>query len=135
MKNVDENMVEILAECYPHRNVLELTRQGEWICLISIEITRKNKRVSFMTYIPEVNTTKKVVELAAGQMNEKLPCGKFYVEQKSGALLCNYTRTLASCFGYWHKKENYTILLGEGIKRLQELTDMIDKMIKEENNG
>lgn len=61
--------------------------------------------------------------------------GRFETEKKDNYVLCKYTRTLANCFGYWKKEENYIILVNDGASRIQELTLLVNCMLEEEKDG
>lgn len=131
MKNQNETAVVLLSQSFPHKHMFELVRRNEWVCLIGFEITPKNKQISFMTYIPDNSTSEKMLGCAVSAVNQGLRWGRYEVEHKDNYLLCKYTRTLATCFGYWNKKENYTILVNESVKKMQELTSMVSEMIGE----
>lgn len=131
MKNQNETAVVLLSQKFPHKHMFELVRRNEWLCLIGFEITPKNKQISFMTCIPSAGTPDKILNYAVSAVNENLQWGKYEAAREDNYLLCKYTRTLATCFGYWNKKENYTILVNDGVKKMQELTSLVSAMIGE----
>lgn len=131
MKIQNETAVVLLSQKFPHKHMYELVRRNEWVCLIGFEITPKSKQISFMTCIPNKGISDKVLNCAIAAVNQNLQWGRYEAECKDDYLLCKYTRTLATCFGYWNKKENYTILVNESVKKMQELTSMVSEMIGE----
>lgn len=131
MKIQNETAVVLLSQKFPHKHMFELVRRNEWVCLIGFEITPKNKQISFMTCIPNKGISDKALNYAISAVNQNLQWGRYEAECKDHYLLCKYTRTLATCFGYWNKKENYTILVNESVKKMQELTSIVSEMIGE----
>lgn len=135
MKNCNDTVVKLLSQSFPHKHFLELTHKDNRGCYIGFDIAKKNKVISFMTCIPSMETTKQKLESVTGQINKDLQRGRFETEKKDNYVLCKYTRTLANCFGYWKKEENYIILVNDGASRIQELTLLVNCMLEEEKDG
>lgn len=112
----------------------DYTRQGQLVCYVGFSISPKNKVAVFLRYLPKCPATQKMLGKMEKEINKELDHGKFSVENMGDMTVCTYTRYLSNCFGYWRKKENYTLLVNDGVKKIQMLSERFEKL-KEENNG
>ena len=130
-----DNQAAILSEYFPHKHFFKMNNRGEEICLIGMDVTNRGKRVSFMKQFPCKKLPNSKLQGFAKEASQDLPHGMFSVIQKDGMVYCCYTRMLATCFGYRNKKENYTILVEDGVKRIQDLSVFMMMKFKEKEYG
>ena len=109
-------------------NLFEYSVRDAYHGFVALTITKRKKVCSFISCV-EVEQRmpyKRILEIEDSLNHGEYP-GYFKVEQYGNLVFYQYVRTMSNCFGYWNKAKNYTILINDGIKVLEEIASDVEK--------
>lgn len=127
-KETAQELSRILGERpEQYGQLYEYTNRGVSRCFVALNITKAKKICSFISCveIKERMSYKRILEIEEYLNSREYP-GYFKVEQAENLLFYQYVRTLSNCFGYWNKSENYSILVGDGIRILKQVAGTVE---------